>query len=331
MLRLSITCGDINGIGPEISIKAINKIYKPGRRKIYFFCPANVFEFYASLINPTFNFQISKSIDSSSSQSDLVSIIDIGKTKINVGTPTSHAGSTSFKAIKLAFDSIQKKIADAVVTAPVSKTSFHLAQINYPGQTEIFADLCGSKKYMMIFLSSKMICGLTTIHEPIKNVSRLITKKRLELSINVLNETLWNDLGIKNPSIALLGLNPHAGENGKIGKEELEIINPLIKSFSKKININGAFVPDAFFATKQFLNYDAVIGMYHDQLLIPFKMMNFNRGVNFTAGLPIIRTSPDHGTAYDIAGKAIADESSMLEAIKWAERIIINRNKSNAF
>jgi 4-hydroxythreonine-4-phosphate dehydrogenase len=327
MLRLSITCGDINGIGPEISIKAINKIYKPGRRKINFFCPANVFEYYSSILKPAFDFQISKSIDSSNKQSEIVSVIDIGKTKIDLGKSTALAGAVSFKAIKSAFDSIQKKYADAIITAPVSKTSLLLAGIDYPGQTEIFAYLCKSKKYMMIFLSSKMICGLATIHEPIKNVSRLITKKRLELAINILNETLRNDLGIKSPLIALLGLNPHAGEKGKIGKEELEIIDPLINSLSNKINIDGAFVPDAFFATKQYLNFDAVLGMYHDQLLIPFKMMNFNRGVNFTAGLPLIRTSPDHGTAYDIAGKGIADESSMVEAVKWAEKIIINRKK----
>jgi 4-hydroxythreonine-4-phosphate dehydrogenase len=130
---------------------------------------------------------------------------------------------------------------------------------------------------------------------------------------------------VTSPQIAVLGLNPHAGEKGKIGFEEIDVIEPVISNLKNKNSVNGPFVPDAFFATKQFNNYDAVLGMYHDQLLIPFKMLNFNSGVNFTAGLPVIRTSPDHGTAYDIAGKGIADESSMIQAAKWAEKIVRNR------
>ena len=128
----------------------------------------------------------------------------------------------------------------------------------------------------------------------------------------------------------MLSLNPHAGEAGRIGTEEVKIISPVISSFSKSFNVEGPFVPDAFFAMKQFKKFDATLGMYHDQLLIPFKMLNFNTGVNFTAGLPVVRTSPDHGTAYGIAGKGIAYETSMIEAVKWAEKIVRNRNKTNA-
>jgi 4-hydroxythreonine-4-phosphate dehydrogenase len=135
------------------------------------------------------------------------------------------------------------------------------------------------------------------------------------------------DLGNKNPKIAVLALNPHAGENGKMGREEIDSITPAIKSFKNNF-VEGPFVPDAFFANQLYKVYDAVLGMYHDQVLIPFKMMNFNSGVNFSAGFPIIRTFSDHSTAYDIAGKGVADPSSMIEAVKWAEKIISNRRKS---
>jgi len=330
MLRLSISCGDVNGIGPEITIKTINKIYKPQARQIVYFCPANVFEKIASLIKPSFEYQVVKNQYSVSADEQKVIIVDIGKVKQNTGKPTPQAGRIAFKSIQLSFNAVKDNLADAVITAPVSKTSFDLAGIKYPGQTEIFADLCKSKNYMMVFLSNKMICGLLTIHEPIKNVPRLINRPRLTKTLKIFNDVLQRDLGIKLPRIAVLGLNPHAGENGRIGTEEVKIIKPVLSSIKRKITVDGPFVPDAFFATKQYLHYDAVLGIFHDQLLIPFKMMNFNAGVNFTAGLPIVRTSPDHGTAFDIAGKGIADESSMMEAVTWAEKIVLNRRKINA-
>ena len=330
MLRLSITCGDINGIGPEITIKTINKIYKPGRRGIYYFCPANVFERTASLIKPSFEYQIVKNPNKISANQKVV-VVDIGKSKQSIGKPSANAGKVAFKSISDSYDSVKNNLADAVVTAPVSKTSFELAGINYPGQTEIFADLCEAKNYMMVFLSKKMICGLVTIHEAIKNVPRLITKSRVAKSIKILNDILREDLNINSPKIAVLGLNPHAGEAGRIGTEEITVISPAITSVENSIDAYGPFVPDAFFAMKQYKDFDASLGMYHDQLLIPFKMMNFNNGVNFTAGLPVIRTSPDHGTAYGIAGKGTANEKSMIEAVKWAEKIVKNRKKKYAF
>jgi 4-hydroxythreonine-4-phosphate dehydrogenase len=325
MYRLSITCGDVNGIGPEISIKTINKIFKPGREQIILFCPANIFESTSSIVKPAFNFQIVKELKPSNTFREKVIVVDIGKVKQRFGDPSAESGATAFKAILSAFNSVKDNFSDAIITAPLSKTSFKMAGIDYPGQTEIMADLCNSKNYMMVFLSSKMVCGLLTIHESIKNVPKLITARRLEKAIGILEKTLIQDLGIKSPKIAVLGLNPHAGEKGKIGTEELKTIEPFIDSLEKDKNVYGPFVPDAFFATKSFYNFAAVLGMYHDQLLIPFKMMNFNRGVNYTAGLPVIRTSPDHGTAFDIAGKGIADESSMVEAARWAKKIIRNR------
>lgn len=326
MRTLAFTCGDINGIGPEICIKAINNIYQPSERKIVLFCPANVFENSSSVYNASFSYQIVNELKSRSNNSETVTIVNIGKFKQNIGGPTKDSGNASLLSIKNAFNLVISGGADAIITAPASKTAFKLAKIKFPGHTELLAELSHTKKYLMMFLSDQFVCGLATIHEPIKKVSKLLTKQLVRSSLKVLHHTLMRDLGNENPKIAVLGLNPHAGENGKMGREEIDSIKPAIKSFKNNF-IEGPFVPDAFFANQLYKAYDAVLGMYHDQVLIPFKMMNFNSGVNFTAGLPIIRTSPDHGTAYDIAGKGIADPSSMIESVKWAEKIISNRRK----
>ena len=326
MNTLAFTCGDINGIGPEICIKTINQIYSPAERKIVLFCPSNVIEEELLGTTHSFSYQIIKDKFPQNLDPSYVTIINTGHYKQQVGKPTIFSGKAAFASLKAAYEAASLKLADAIITAPVSKTAFKFAGIKYPGQTEILAKFSKSKNYLMVFLSNKFICGLTTIHEPIKNVSRLITKQRIVSSIKTLNETLVKDLGKSSPKIAVLGLNPHAGENGNIGEEELLSIGPAVRSI-KNISVEGPFVPDAFFGNHKHEDYDAVLGMYHDQVLIPFKMMNFNSGVNYTAGLPIIRTSPDHGTGFDIAGRGIANPQSMLEAVKWAEKIITNRRQ----
>ena len=328
MQRLFFTCGDINGIGPEITLKTFNKIYDPSKRRIVYLCPSNVFEQTVSIVAPKFKYVLTRSPNRELINSDKVVIVDLGKAKQKIGFPSSYAGKVAYKSIVNSFQLYEKYSGDAIITAPISKTSFFLADLNFPGQTEIFANLCNSKNYMMVFLSNKIICGLLTIHEPIEKVPKLINRSGLIKSVQILENVLRKDLNIISPKIAVLGLNPHAGENGKIGNEELKIIEPAINGLGKQI-VSGPFVPDAFFAMKQYKNYNAVLGMYHDQVLIPFKMMNFNSGVNYTAGLPVIRTSPDHGTAYDIAGKGIADSKSITEAVYWAEKISRNRKKND--
>ena len=326
MKTLAFTCGDINGIGPEICIKTINLIYSPTERKIVLFCPSNVIEEELLGTTHSFSYQIIKDKFPQNLDSSYVTIINTGYFKQQVGKPTYFSGKAAFASLKRAYEAASLKLADAIVTAPVSKTAFKYAGIKYPGQTEILAKFSKSKNYLMVFLSNKFICGLTTIHEPINHVSKLITKQKVVAAIKALHDTLVKDLDKSSPKIAVLGLNPHAGENGNIGKEELSSIGPAIRSI-KNISVEGPFVPDAFFGNHKYEDYDAVLGMYHDQVLIPFKMMNFNSGVNYTAGLPIIRTSPDHGTGFDIAGRGIANPQSMLEAVKWAEKIITNRRQ----
>jgi len=325
MFRHALTCGDINGIGPEIVIKSINSLYNSSIRNFAFFCPSNVFEKTIEIVKPNFPYEIIKKEIVLRKKKHVI-IYDIGKFTQSLGKPTTFSGHASYESIINGYDYTYRSFADSIITAPISKSAFQLAGINYPGHTELFANLTGTKKYLMTFLSKNMIAGLVTIHISIKDVSKSLTINKLRNSITIMNRMLINDLGIKNPKIAVLGLNPHAGEDGKIGDEEKKIIKPVLRNINN-INVFGPFVPDAFFGNKKHRNFDAFLGMYHDQVLIPFKLINFEKGVNYTAGLPIIRTSPDHGTGYDIAGKGIADPSSFIEAIKWAEKIIKNRNR----
>jgi 4-hydroxythreonine-4-phosphate dehydrogenase len=302
MNKFVFTCGDINGIGPEIVIKTLNQIthYKTPH-KFYFICPTNIFQTVALRIKPTFKYEIVNQKDHDSSA--IVTVIDSGTTKQSIGKPTINSGKASYKSLLLSYELIRRGDADAVITAPISKTAIKMAGINFSGQTEMFAKWSNTNNYAMTFLSKKMCAALVTIHNPLEDVLKSLKFKKLDTLVEVIISTLKIDLRVLNPKIAVLGLNPHAGENGIIGKEEIDIISPVIKKYAKSVSIEGPFSSDAFFGSKTYKNYDMIIGMYHDQVLIPFKLLNFGGGVNYTAGLPIIRTSPDHGVAYDIADK----------------------------
>jgi 4-hydroxythreonine-4-phosphate dehydrogenase len=326
MKSFVFTCGDINGIGPEVAIKTLNKLSKRrSKNNYYFLCPINIFEHTAKKISPEFSYEIFNDIVKTASSN--VKIINIGNVRQNLGKPTIASGKISYKSLQTAFRMLQSKVADGVITAPISKTAIKMANIKFAGHTEMLANWCNTENYVMTFLSKQICIALCTIHYPLKKVSNLLDKKNLENIFKVLDYTLRFDLNISNPKIAVLGLNPHSGENGLIGKEEKEIISPAIKTCSRELLIEGPFPSDAFFARKLYQEFDIVVGMYHDQALIPFKLLNPKGGVNYTAGLPIVRTSPDHGVAYDIAGNYVADESSMIEAFSYAEKIINNRKK----
>ncbi len=323
MHKFVFTCGDINGIGPEIVVKALNRTAVRSKNKFYFICPGNVFKNTASKVTPEFEYEITKDI--SSKDNSIVTVIDIGMYKLERGKPTKYSGAAAFKSIKMSFDLAYTKAVDAIITAPISKTAVNAAGYKFPGHTEMYAEWCGVQNFVMMFLSDRMNAALATIHEPINKVSGLLTVKSLNNKIDVVIKTLIEDLSIPKPKIALLGLNPHAGEDGLIGKEEVKVIRPFLGKYRGHGSLYGPFSPDAFFANMMHKKFDLVLGMYHDQVLIPFKLLNFGAGVNFTAGLPIIRTSPDHGVAYDIASDFRADESSLLKAFKYAKRITKNR------
>jgi len=329
MNRFVFTCGDINGIGPEIVIKALNKITSRNTRDQFIvIIPRNVFKITINLVTPEFEYELINHEDLSKSTFTQVRVLTTDSVKQKPGIPTVESGKAAYSALRISFDLIKEKLANAVVTAPVSKTALKLAGVKYPGQTEMFADWCGVKNFVMTFLSKKLRVGLYSIHIPLKNVSKSLNNKALLVKLNVIINMLRDDLGIKKPKIAVLGLNPHAGENGIIGTEEKKILEPVIRKKFSTAKVEGPFSSDAFFANRKFKYFDLVLGIYHDQVLIPFKYLNAARGVNFSAGLPIIRTSPDHGVAYDIAGKGIADESSMIEAFNSAKLILKNRRKS---
>jgi 4-hydroxythreonine-4-phosphate dehydrogenase len=312
MIKIGITCGDINGIGPEITIKAIKNLR--GDYKFYLIGPKNIF---LNLISKL------KLEDYSN-----IEFVDLGKYSQNLGSPTVMSGKLSLRAIYESLKLWDEKNIDVVVTAPISKEAISKAGSNFPGHTEIYASHFKTKNFVMMFLSNSFYAGLATIHIPIKDVPRVLNLELLENKISIVRKTLIQDFNIRSPKIAVLGLNPHAGESDLIGTEETQIIEPAIKKLSgNKFGIYGPFSSDGFFGRKEYKNYDCVFGMYHDQVLIPFKLLNFNNGVNFTAGLPIIRTSPDHGTAFNLAGKNLADHRSMLEAIKFAIKIFKTRNK----
>jgi 4-hydroxythreonine-4-phosphate dehydrogenase len=326
MNKFVFTCGDINGIGPEIVIKTLNHITRHKTSDKYFFiCPLNVFEAATLLIKPSFTYKIENQINQSLFSS--VTVINSGIAKQSIGKPTITSGKAAFKSLVLSYNLLKSGKADAVITAPISKTATRMAGINFSGQTEMFAKWTNTKNYAMTFLSKKMYATLFTIHHPLKDIYKLFNFNKLSILVEVIINTLKFDLEIMKPKIAVLGLNPHAGENGIIGTEEIDVISPVIKKHAKLVEIKGPFSSDAFFGSKEYKKYDMIIGMYHDQVLIPFKLLNFGGGVNYTAGLPIVRTSPDHGVAYDIAGKFIADESSILQAFKYAKRIVNNRKK----
>lgn len=315
--------GDINGIGPEICIKTFNRIYNPSVRTLTFVCPANIFENLVDNVKPNFKFKITN--NAANISPEFVNIINLKNARQSLGKPTKSSGRTSYESILKSLEIINKGKAEALITAPISKYAFSLAGIDFPGHTELLARKYNVSDFVMFFISRSIKVGLVTIHEPVKSVAKNITKKNLRKTINVIRKSLHIDFGKNNSTIAVLGLNPHAGENGKIGLEEMNIIAPVIEEYD---NVEGPFVPDAFFGNQLYKKFDAVIGMYHDQVLIPFKMLQFYKGINFTAGLPIVRTSPDHGTAFDIAGKYIANETSIFEAFKWAEKILKNRKRN---
>ncbi|MCK9425731.1 MAG: 4-hydroxythreonine-4-phosphate dehydrogenase PdxA [Ignavibacteriaceae bacterium] len=327
-MRLFFTCGDCNGIGPEIVVKTLSVFCKKKIHKLFFAVPKNVFEDTLKTLQIDFEYEFVKTLKQSSPKKNIVSIIDLGNAKVAFGKPTKLSGEIAFRSLQVSFSSVESNFADCIITAPISKDAFRKAGIEFPGHTELFASWTNSENVVMFFHSAKIKAALLTIHIPLKTVSFSLDKNLIRKKINIVIHTLKKDFKIENPRIALLGVNPHAGENGLLGNEEENIFSPLIDEFKEQVS--GPFPADAFFGMHAYKLFDAVIGAYHDQVLIPFKMLSFSDGVNFTAGLPIVRTSPDHGTAYDIAGKGVADPSSMMHAAKLAVLICENRMKNAA-
>jgi 4-hydroxythreonine-4-phosphate dehydrogenase len=316
-LRIGITLGDLNGIGPEVIIKSLldNRIVNLVTPVIY--GSTRVLSYYKKLMQvEEFNYGHTKSRGQYTPKT--VNVVNCWEDVIEItpGKPSVEAGRAAFLALRQASQDLKEGLIDALVTAPIDKKTIHSNDFPYAGHTEYFADAFGAKDYLMLMISETLRIGLVTEHMPLRSVADAITPARVESKMKIFEQTLRKDFGITKPRIAVLSLNPHAGDNGLIGTEDDSILKPIINEWKNKGKlIFGPFPADGFFATGNHTRFDGILAMYHDQGLIPFKLVAFETGVNFTAGLPIIRTSPDHGTAYAIAGKNQANEGSMRQAL----------------
>jgi len=319
-IKIGISVGDINGIGLEVVLKSladkrvldmfIPVIYGSSKVVAYHKNIADIDELNFSGIAPGESFKEGQ-----------ITVVNCwnDEVKIDLGQVTEEAGRYAHIALDQATRDLKEGLIDALVTAPIHKKAMQLANFPYPGHTEFLTNAFESKDSLMLMVNGDLRVGVLSNHVPIKDVAGMVTRERLKMKLGIFNRTLKIDFGIERPVIALLGLNPHASDDGVIGTEEAEIIRPLvIEAKENGLTVMGPYAADGFFGSGQYKKFDGILAMYHDQGLIPFKALSFGNGVNFTAGLEGIRTSPDHGTAHDIAGKNQADPSSFRSALYLA-------------
>lgn len=311
--RILITMGDFNGIGPEVALKALSDETFLEEASPVLIGSNQIVEYYEKL----FGLRISRT---------KVGVIECApdeKLPIEPGKIAEKAGEMSARFLQCAIDYVKKGEGDAIVTAPISKEVFWMAGYRqFPGQTEFFATGFGAKRFAMMLISGKFRVCFATTHYPIREVASQLTKQKIVDTATAVVQALQKFFGIKNPKIAISALNPHGGEHGKLGDEEDRIILPAIKQIADKgVRVEGPFPADTLFTRIDEKDFDAYLAQYHDQGMIPIKMYGFGSAVNFTAGLPVPRTSPDHGTAFDIAGKGVASEKSMKEALQLAVQL----------
>lgn len=329
-VRVGISIGDFNGIGPEIIMKslkdkAITDFFTPiifGSGKLFTY-QKNIFK----LQQLNFNYIT----DATQAQSDKINMVNLTKENVNVemGVPTEESTRMAIDSLEAATNALIKGDIDVLVTAPINKDVMMKHGFAHAGHTGYLEEKFG-KKGLMFLVTNDLKVAVSTHHIPISQVAESISKEKIKKQIKMLNQCLVEDFQIPRPKIAVLGLNPHAGDGGVIGTEEIEIIEPAINElFDNGVLTFGPFPADSFFQPNKYKNYDAVLAMYHDQGLAPFKTIAYEEGVNYTAGLPFIRTSPDHGVAYDIAGKNVANEQSFSEALFMAVKIFKNRQEYN--
>jgi len=327
-IAVGITHGDINSISYEVIIKTcvdqrITELFTP-----IVYGTSKAASYHRKMLNiPDFSFNIIRSADQASTKkANLISISE-KEVKIEMGESSIAAGELALLSINAAVEDLKKGLIDVLVTAPVNKHNVQdAANFPFTGHTGYLAEKFGITAYLMLMVGENLRIGVVTEHIAVNQIAGALTTELISEKINILEESLRKDFDIRKPRIALLGLNPHAGDGGLIGNEEQEIIMPAIKAAQQKgLLVYGPYPADGFFASSAYKQFDAVLAMYHDQGLIPFKTLNFEDGVNFTAGLPYVRTSPAHGTAYDIAGKDQASPDSMRAATYLACEIFKNR------
>ncbi|GAC1591738.1 MAG: 4-hydroxythreonine-4-phosphate dehydrogenase PdxA [Chitinophagaceae bacterium] len=328
---IGISCGDINGIGIELIIKSLTDSRLLEVCSPVVFASNKAINFYRKSV-PEFNFNYQNTKELNRVNPKQVTVFNCWEEEIaiNPGTLNDTGGIYAIKSLTAAGTALKEKKIDGLVTAPIHKKNSQTADFAYTGHTPYLKNLFNAKDVLMLMVADNMKVGLVTEHIPVSEIARHITREVITSKMAILKDSLQKDFGIDKPKIAVLGLNPHAGDEGLVGKEEEEIIKPAIKDF-KQSNSNvivfGPYSADAFFARGQHEKFDAVLAMYHDQGLIPFKSLALGEGVNYTAGLTGVRTSPDHGTAFDIAGKNKADATSFITAVFTCVNIIKQRSE----
>lgn len=327
-IKVGITHGDINGVGYEILLKTfaderLQELFVP-----VIYGSSKSASYHRKVLNydPVHFHIINHAEEYSQGKTNLINCIK-DEIKIELGTPTSEAGESAFVALDYAARDLAAGKIDVLVTLPINKDTIQNDKFHFPGHTEFLQDrFAENGKALMILVNDSLRVALVTAHIPVAEVAEKISREGIIEKLSTLHSSLKRDFRIELPRIAVLGLNPHAGENGLLGKEEREKIAPaILEAQEAGILCVGPFAADGFFGTGKYREFDAVLAMYHDQGLIPFKTIAMDSGVNFTAGLPVVRTSPDHGTAYDIAGKNMASEESFRQAIYMALDIFNNR------
>ena len=327
MIRVAITHGDTNGIGYEVILKtfATPTILELCTPIVYGSPKLVAYHRKALNLETSFNI-IERAEDACDGKLNILACFD-DEVKVELGQPSEEAGKAALMALDRAMTDYRSGLYDVLVTAPINKATIQGEGFHFPGHTEYIETCVGEgNKALMILMNEDLRVALVTTHLPIRNVAEAITQEAIVEKASIFNLSLKRDFRISSPRIAVLSLNPHAGDNGLLGNEEKDIIIPAIEELEKKgIQAFGPFPADGFFGTAAYSHFDGVLAMYHDQGLAPFKTIALDNGVNFTAGLPIVRTSPDHGTAYDIAGQGKADENSFRQAIYTAIDVFRNR------
>ncbi|MFZ7132374.1 MAG: 4-hydroxythreonine-4-phosphate dehydrogenase PdxA [Eubacteriales bacterium] len=319
MNYIGITMGDPAGVGPEIILKALSR-NDTLKNKCIIYGSINILTYYNNLLKYKLSLnEIKEPQDFHINCINVIDVVDFEPSKLNLGKVDPICGDAAYFYVERAIHDALDNYIQAVVTAPINKEALRLAGHQYDGHTEIFAKLTNTKKYSMMLADKNLRVMHISTHTSLRNACNLVKKERIKEVVTLANDTLLR-MNISNPKIAVAGLNPHSGEGGLFGDEEVNEIIPAINEMKENgFNVFGPIPPDVVFLRAHHGHYDMVIAMYHDQGHIPLKLLGFNTGVNVTIGLPIIRTSVDHGTAFDIAGKDMADETSLLEAIKIAE------------
>lgn len=328
-IKIGITQGDINGVGYEVILKTFSDPLMLELCTPIIYGSPKVAAYHRKSLDLPTNFSIVNSAsEAGHNRLSVVNCTD-DEVKVEFSKPDAEAGKAALGALEKAFAEYKEGLIDVIVTAPINKHTIQSEGFSFPGHTEFLEERLGNgRKSLMILMKDDFRVALVTGHIPVKDIASSITKELIKEKLTIFNRSLKQDFGISAPRIAVLALNPHAGDEGLLGTEEQEIISPVIQEMAAQgMLCYGPYPADGFMGSGNFTHFDGVLAMYHDQGLTPFKALAMDEGVNYTAGLPVVRTSPAHGTAYDIAGKGLACEDSFRQAIYVAMDVFRNRQR----